>query len=115
MTRLTLCALSIPLVAWLGPTPALAQATSSIKCSDGVVTVSTGTSGGTCVKGGTVITCGQNQPDQAGGGCDASGKASCGNTTGAGSCTIAQAAVRPPKVVKRPPVGAGGVVTRRPQ
>jgi hypothetical protein len=64
-------------------------ATSSVKCSNGTVTVSTGSSSGTCAKEGTVITCGKNEANQAGGGCDSAGKASCGNTTGSGSCTIA--------------------------
>jgi hypothetical protein len=97
MTRLTSYAVAIPIFLWLGLAASLA-ATSSIKCSNGTVTVSNGTSGGACAKEGTVFTCGKNETNQAGGGCDSDGKASCGNTLGSGSCTIAQGVVRPPKV-----------------
>jgi hypothetical protein len=111
VTRLTLFALSIPAMFWLGSiTPVLAQATSSVKCSDGTVTVSTGNNSGTCVKTGTVINCGKNSENESGGGCDSNGKASCGNTAGSGSCTIA-AKVAPPKKVKgspAKPVSVGG-------
>lgn len=100
------------------PTSSHAQATSSVKCSDGTVTVSTGDSSGTCVKSGSVFTCGAGQTNQAGGGCDASGKASCGNTGGAGSCTISLTATgpgtRPPKVKGvRPDAVRGGVLKRQ--
>jgi hypothetical protein len=86
------------------------SATSSIKCSNGTVTVSTGTSSGTCVKEGKVITCGKNETNQAGGGCDASGKASCGNTTGGGSCTIKKLVTGvKPKIDLAPGARTGGV------
>ena len=89
MVRLTLYALSIPLLFWLESSAPTLAATSSIDCSNGTVTVSTGNNGGTCVQEGAVFTCGKLQPDQAGGGCDSSGKASCGNTSGSGLCSIA--------------------------
>ena len=89
MVRLTLYALSILLLFWLKSTAPALAATSSIECSNGTVTVSTGNNGGICAQEGAVFTCGKLQPDQAGGGCDSVGKASCGNTSGSGSCTIA--------------------------
>ena len=92
---------------------ARAQATSSIKCSNGTVTVGTGDSSGTCAKTGTVFTCGEGNPNQAGGGCDAAGKASCGNTSGSGTCTITLTGTGnpPPKVkgVTPGPAGAPAV------
>jgi hypothetical protein len=106
MTRLTSYAVAIPLLLCLGSTTPVLAATSSVKCSNGTVTVSTGTSGGTCGKEGTVFTCGKNEANQAGGGCDSEGKASCGNTSGSGSCTIAQHVVHPPKLII-PAVKAG--------
>ena len=97
----------IPILFWIMPGgPALAQATSSIKCSNGTVTVSTGTNEGSCTKGGTVITCNGNG-SSVGGGCDEAGKASCGNAVGSGTCTIA--AVTPPK---KTPLKVGGVPTK---
>ena len=98
--------LALALLSTFFSTGAAHAATSSIKCSNGTVTVSTGGSTGTCVKSGTVITCGQDQPNQAGGGCDASGNASCGNTSGAGSCTIAKKL----QVGTTPPMPKGSMV-----
>jgi hypothetical protein len=74
-----------------GFTTARAQATNSVKCTDGVVSVSTGDSSGTCVKKGLVINCTSGGGgNTAQGGCDLNGRATCGSTsTGSGSCTIA--------------------------
>ena len=77
------------MTAVIGANP-LHAATSSIVCGSHTVTVSTGGTGGSCVKSGTVITCNDNGTGTSvGGGCDAGGAASCGNSVGAGTCTIA--------------------------
>jgi hypothetical protein len=73
-----------------GFSTARAQATTSVKCKDGTVTVSTGDSSGTCEKkGGAVINCTTGGERVAQGGCDLNGRATCSSTTGSGSCTIA--------------------------
>jgi hypothetical protein len=67
-----------------------AQATTSVKCKDGIVTVSTGDNSGQCVRKGLVINCGSGAGTNASrGGCDLNGRATCDSSTGSGSCTIA--------------------------
>jgi hypothetical protein len=110
MARSILFALSMGIMlSSLATVPAFAQATSSVKCSDGVVTVSTG-SGGRCTNKDNVINC-QNpaskkglQSDWAYGGCDNKGKAMCGDSEGHGSCTITREAPSKPS--------KGGATTR---
>ena len=96
MRRLTICAAALLTLFWMAPLDAaFAQASTSQKCDDGsVVKVSTGTSGGNCttVNGwknctdsSAVSTGGSN--NVAIGGC-VGGKATCGDTSGAGGCSI---------------------------
>jgi hypothetical protein len=110
-------ATSFLILLWAGfASPALAQATNSVKCDDGsTVTVSTGTNGGACgsVSGSAWISCGDGASgSSAAGGCIA-GKAQCGERSqGGGSCTI-KAAVgnqgsAPKKIpIERQPVNSG--------
>lgn len=70
--------------------PAFAQATTSVKCSDGsVVTVSTGSKEGKCTKSpkGNVAIC-TDVLNTSGGGCSSKTGALCFDTEGAGECTI---------------------------
>jgi hypothetical protein len=71
-----------------GFSTARAQATTSVKCKDGTVTVSTGDSSGTCTKKGLVINC-TSGGAKAQGGCDLNGRATCSDSTGSGTCNIA--------------------------
>ena len=88
MARLVLFVLLMGMLSSLATVPAFAQATSSVQCRAGIVIVS--------MKEGTVITCGKNEENQAGGGCDFDGNASCDNAVGIGSCTIVSREVYPP-------------------
>jgi hypothetical protein len=94
MGRLILFELSlVGMLSSIATVPAFAQASTSVKCSDGTVTVSTG-GGGRCTNKDKVIDC-ENPASKAGeesdwaiGGCGAQGKAVCGDSQGKGSCTI---------------------------
>jgi hypothetical protein len=85
------------LIAMGGLSAASAQATTSIKCADGsVVTVTTGTKKGTCGKpwssdGASCVDGGNS----ASGGCS-KGKPICGDSNGAGECTIKSVSTNTP-------------------
>jgi hypothetical protein len=81
-------------------------ASSSIVCGGHTVTVSTGTSSGSCVKSGTVITC-NDSGTSVGGGCDSNGAASCGNAVGSGTCGITKAMTTSTTVKKVMPTAVG--------
>ncbi len=95
-TRVSGLALAV-LIAMGGLSAALAQATTSIKCSDGsVVTVTTGTKRGSCGKpwSDNGVTC-VDSGNSASGGC-IKGKPTCGNSEGAGECTIKSVSTNTP-------------------
>jgi len=104
----------IVLTLGLGTATLASAATNSIKCSNGTVTVSTGGGTGACVKvsAGQKLTCQIGSTEVASGGCDANGKASCGDTLATGTCTIAQGVVRPPKL-KLPMPAISGTTTKK--
>jgi hypothetical protein len=101
MTRfMTLYALSI--VASLCPMdPALAAA-SGIKCGNGNVNVSV--SGGHCSNYTTQVVCTNSKGDSAVGSCSTGGVASCGDSSGSGSCVISRRVIR-----GKPGVPSGGL------
>ena len=78
---------------------ARAQATTSIKCGNGTVTVSTGTNTGTCITFPSSVSCSDKGTKVSTGNCGADGKATCGSASGAGTCTITlEGTGNPPKV-----------------
>ena len=81
-------------VAYLIAAPAIAS-TSSIKCSSGTVTVSSGESG-RCTNTGRNITCTNGEGTTvAAGACNSAGVATCSNTSINGSCTISHPSPKP--------------------
>ena len=101
MTRWTVYALSIPILFWLSSIDAALAASIGLKCQKGNVNISV--AGGSCEKGlGGVISCSNSKGDYTSGVCD-DGVATCGGTSGAGSCAISR------RVIRRPPP-TGGVL-----
>jgi len=102
MTRLALCAVSIPVFLWLGSTESALAASIGLKCQKGNVNISV--AGGSCETGtGGVIRCTNSKGDSAEGVCNDSGVATCGGTFGSGSCVISRVRI-PPTGQKGPPL-----------
>ena len=100
MTRWILCALSIPTLFWLSSIDAALAASIGLKCQKGNVNISV--AGGSCKKGvGGVISCVNSKGDYASGVCNDDGVATCGGTSGNGSCAISR------RVIRRPPPTGG--------
>ena len=77
-----------------GPVPGVVYATTSIKCGNTIYEVSTGTTGGACSRHPptgkpTTVACHEGE---GGNKASASCRSGCGDTEGAGSCTIKSAA-----------------------
>src|SRR6476469_4115112 len=93
MARFLFALSMMGMLSLLAIAPAFAQATTSVKCSDGIVTVATG-GGGRCTTASKTIWCIDvgsqlgEETSSATGGCDSNGKAVCNDTQGHGSCTI---------------------------
>src|SRR6266496_3497222 len=104
---------TIAILFWITPVGAALSASTSMSCGDGkVVSVSTGSQGGSCTQStnptGSFFTCtdGNNVTS---GGCGSDGKSICGSSNGAASCGKNREAVLPPGgkstkgPVRRPP------------
>ena len=102
MTRWTLYSLSIATLFWLSSIDAALAASIGLKCQKGNVNISV--AGGSCEKGlGGVISCSNSKGDYTSGVCNNDGVATCGGTSGGGSCAISR------RVIRRPPP-TGGVL-----
>lgn len=98
MPRSILYGLSIPLLCWLGSSsPALAQASISIKCGGDTYTVSTGNSKGSCktskVGDTKYAECTDSSGNSAGAACDVG----CDYSKGSGGCKASSSTTPPPK------------------
>ena len=102
MTRWTLYSLSIATLFWLSSIDAALAASIGLKCQKGNVNISV--AAGSCEKGlGGVISCSNSKGDYTSGVCNDDGVATCGGTSGGGSCAISR------RVIRRPPP-TGGVL-----
>ena len=100
MTRLALCAVSIAVFLWLGSMESALAASIGLKCQKGNVNISV--TGGSCETGiGGVIRCTNSKGDSAEAVCN-DGVATCGGTSGSGSCVISRRLRLPPTSQKGP-------------
>jgi hypothetical protein len=112
MIRNAIRTIAFPILLWLLPNGSvLAQATSSIKCSDGgTYTVSTGTNQGHCVGSKDVVVCEDGKGNKSSTSCvngcgDTDGAATCVATkgTGTGNPSRKKTGVAPPPAGMKPP------------
>ena len=96
LSMLSMAALVSALVP--GHFSAARAATISKKCASGTVTVSTGTNTGACITIGGSVSCSDKGTKVSSGNCTGD-KATCGDASGAGTCTITlEGTGKPPKV-----------------